>query len=358
MTKGFQKLGSTILLTAFIAAAVPQVTYSSPSLIQSNINIPSDWAQGEVIEAKDLNLITESIQGKYKESITRKELCGLAIKLYKALGGNNISVRGNSPFTDTQDEDIVLANNISIVYGTGEGKFLPDNTATREEVSVMLFRTLKAARPGQDYIARNEYIFSDNNAISTWAKEAVYYMQAAQIINGVGDSRFDPQKETTCEEAIIFVKRIFQKSGSPPVVSQNPDRDEDTPSRGGQQSTVDKLRALIPKEMGKPYQWGGAGPSSFDCSGLVYYLYGKLGINLPRVAATQATVGTYVARENLAYGDLVFFARDGKNINHVGIYVGNGQFVHAPQTGDVVRTTTLISGYYARTYYTARKVLE
>ncbi len=356
MTKRFYKLGSTILITAFLSTAIPQITYSSPALIQSNIDIPSDWAKAEVDKAKELNLVTDSIQGKYKQSITRKELCSLAINLYKALSGKEVSVQYNSPFSDTKDEDVVFANKIGIVYGTGDGTFLPDETATREEVSVILFRTLKAARSGQDYIARNEYMFSDNNMISVWAKEAVYYMHSVQIVNGVGDNKFNPQNETSCEESIIFVKRIFEKSGSKSV--QNLDRDKDTPSRGEQQSTADKLRTLIPNEMGKPYLWGGSGPDSFDCSGLVYYLYGKLDIKLPRVAASQASAGTYVAKENLIYGDLVFFARDGRNINHVGIYVGNGQFVHAPQSGDVVRATTLMSGYYARTYYTARRVID
>ena len=65
----------------------------------------------------------------------------------------------------------------------------------------------------------------------------------------------------------------------------------------------------------------------------------------------------YVAKEDLAYGDIVLFARDGKNINHAGIYVGNGEFVHSPQSGDVVRITTLMSGYYADCYFTARRVL-
>ena len=119
-----------------------------------------------------------------------------------------------------------------------------------------------------------------------------------------------------------------------------------------------KLEKLIPEEMGKPYQWGGTGPDSYDCSGLVYSLYGKIGISLPRVASAQAKVGIYVSKEDLTYGDLVFFARDGANVSHVGIYVGNGEFVHAPQTGDVVKKTTIMSGYYERTYYTSRRVIN
>jgi cell wall-associated NlpC family hydrolase len=90
----------------------------------------------------------------------------------------------------------------------------------------------------------------------------------------------------------------------------------------------------------------------------VYSLYGKLGFSLPRVARDQAKAGTYVSKEELTYGDLVFFARDGKNINHVGIYVGDGEFVHSPETGDVVKKSTLLSGYYAKGYYTARRVIK
>ena len=119
-----------------------------------------------------------------------------------------------------------------------------------------------------------------------------------------------------------------------------------------------KLAKLLAEEMGKPYKWGGPGPNGYDCSGLVYSIFGKLGISLPRTAREQATMGTYVSKDELQYGDLVLFARDGKNIHHVGIYVGDGVMVHSPQTGDVVRKTTIMSGYYERCYYTARRIIE
>jgi cell wall-associated NlpC family hydrolase len=96
--------------------------------------------------------------------------------------------------------------------------------------------------------------------------------------------------------------------------------------------------------LGVPYVWGGASPSGFDCSGLVMYVFAQLGISLPHYAAAQYGFGTPVARDQLQPGDLVFF--DG--LNHVGIYIGGGQMVHAPQTGDVVKITSLSdfgSGY-------------
>ncbi|MFL5964847.1 MAG: NlpC/P60 family protein [Gaiellaceae bacterium] len=91
------------------------------------------------------------------------------------------------------------------------------------------------------------------------------------------------------------------------------------------------------KYLGVPYVWGGATPSGFDCSGLVMYVYAQLGISLPHYAAGQYGFGTPVSRDQLQPGDLVFF--DG--LSHVGIYIGGGQMVHAPQTGDVVKISPL-----------------
>ena len=90
-------------------------------------------------------------------------------------------------------------------------------------------------------------------------------------------------------------------------------------------------------QLGKPYGWGAAGPSSFDCSGLTSFAYSAAGIALPRTTGGQAHVGAPVARANLLPGDLVFFYNGG----HVGIYVGGNKVVHAPTAGDVVKVTNI-----------------
>ena len=102
---------------------------------------------------------------------------------------------------------------------------------------------------------------------------------------------------------------------------------------------------------GTPYRWGGASPrTGFDCSGLVQYVYGRIGIELPHRAASQYGYGRHVARSALRPGDLVFFS----GLNHVGIYAGGDKFIHAPQRGTTVRWSRLSS---RRSFYGAVRLL-
>lgn len=91
--------------------------------------------------------------------------------------------------------------------------------------------------------------------------------------------------------------------------------------------------------LGRPYVFGGNGPDVFDCSGFTKFVYGHFGVNLPRVADAQAGAGSYVSRGNLQPGDIVCFGQG--YVHHVGIYVGDGCYIHAPHTGDVVKVSSL-----------------
>ncbi len=112
-----------------------------------------------------------------------------------------------------------------------------------------------------------------------------------------------------------------------------------------------QVAALAQQEEGVPYQYGGHSPLGFDCSGLVYYVYGKSGVSLPRTAQAQYDHTRRVARTDLKTGDLVFFF--GGNAMHVGLYIGDGWFVHAPETGKAVGGAWLNTGYWNDHYYGA-----
>ena len=105
--------------------------------------------------------------------------------------------------------------------------------------------------------------------------------------------------------------------------------------------------------LGVPYVWGGSSPSTgFDCSGFIMYVFAQVGLYLPHHAASQFAYGTPVSREQLEPGDLVFF--DG--LGHAGIYIGGGQFVHAPHTGDVVKISSIYDSWYAATWVGGRRL--
>ncbi len=105
--------------------------------------------------------------------------------------------------------------------------------------------------------------------------------------------------------------------------------------------------------IGTPYVWAGAAPGGFDCSGLVMYAYSRVGVSLPHSSYALWNVGVSVPRSQLESGDLVFFS----GLGHVGIYIGGGQFVHAPHTGDIVKVSSIDSGSYAYSYVGARRVI-
>ncbi len=128
-----------------------------------------------------------------------------------------------------------------------------------------------------------------------------------------------------------------------------------TPSTNKVQAVID----LAHKQLGKPYVWGAEGPNSFDCSGLIYYVYkNAAGITLPRTSSAQYSAGVAVSRSNLKAGDLIFSSTDGTgNITHVAIYVGDGQMIHAPRNGKNVEKVSINNSYWNKAYVGARRVL-
>lgn len=137
----------------------------------------------------------------------------------------------------------------------------------------------------------------------------------------------DPQKEPQVDQAV----------GKEPQVEGND---------SGKNSSIssNEIIAYAENFMGTPYEWGAVGPSTFDCSGFVQYVYSHFGVKLGRTTYDQIYNGEFVSRENLKPGDLVFFGTESPH--HVGIYVGNNTYIHAPRTGDVIKKSPLTRSDY------------
>ena len=124
-------------------------------------------------------------------------------------------------------------------------------------------------------------------------------------------------------------------------------------------SKREKITSLAKKKLGRRYVWGATGQkNTFDCSGFTKYVYKKNGIDIPRTSINQSKYGKYVSRENLKKGDLIFFdtSKQGKGyVNHVGIYLGNGKFIHASSAKKKVVITSLNKKFYSKRYKGARR---
>jgi murein DD-endopeptidase len=127
-------------------------------------------------------------------------------------------------------------------------------------------------------------------------------------------------------------------------------------SSGSTRTPADQAAGYALTMLGKPYRYGGAAPSGFDCSGLVLYSYRQAGLALPHSTEKQRAGSRAVKVAELRRGDLLFFNQEGKKYGHVGIYVGDGRFVHAPSSGKSVRTDRLDNPYWKKHLSEARRL--
>ena len=169
---------------------------------------PSSWARAEVDAALAAGIVPQALRSRYTQPATRAEFCALGVALYETVTGREIT--GRTAFQDTDDVNVEKLASLNVVGGVGDNRFDPDGLLTREQAAALLSRLAEAmGRP----LAAREPGFADSGAISGWALSAVGQMQAAQIMGGVGDNRFDPAGSYTREQSIISMLRLYEAAG-------------------------------------------------------------------------------------------------------------------------------------------------
>ncbi|MFN3689384.1 MAG: NlpC/P60 family protein [Fimbriimonadales bacterium] len=164
-----------------------------------------------------------------------------------------------------------------------------------------------------------------------------------------------PPKPKQVARASATQRASTSKPSAAKVANRNPSRAEIAASAAGE--TPSAVRRAL-GYLGARYRYGGSNARGFDCSGFTSYIYRQHGIRLPHSASAQYRLGKPVARNELQPGDLVFFRTRGRRVSHVGIYIGNGKFVHASSARGRVRIDTLDSGYYKQRYVGARRITQ
>lgn len=168
---------------------------------------------------------------------------------------------------------------------------------------------------------------------------------------------FNGNKAYVSKAFLSSEKPVVEETKEEPKEEPQQQEQQETPSYPTNSSAVETVVNAALAQVGKPYVWASSNPSvGFDCSGLTSYAFRQAGININRIAADQYSNGTPVSKDNLVRGDLVFFSYGG-GIGHVGLYIGNGQFVHAANysTGVIVSN---LNGYYSNVYAGAVRVIK
>lgn len=164
------------------------------------------------------------------------------------------------------------------------------------------------------------------------------------------------EKETKVDEFRLNKVLALAKCNSLDITEEvDTYDDENVQATSGANDSTHEIINYAHNFLGKPYVYGANGPNSFDCSGFTSYVFRHFGVTIPRTSQEQFGAGTLVAKSKLKAADLVFF-NTYSNIGHVGIYIGNGDFIHAASSGSV-KVSSLSEGYYNDRYAGARRLL-
>ncbi len=336
--------------TAITLSTIPAVSAANPNL--TPFTPEEQWAAMEVSAMEDL--IPAMVRSAPAAApLSRQGLCSLLMNSYKSLTGLTDGELGEPDvvFTDTADTDVLNAYHLDLINGRSAGIFAPDDAVSRQDFYTITVNLLEAVGyPYIDHIDMDLDIYSDADRIVAYAKQPIRALLCLEAITAEEGDALCPTGVVSSEEAVAVLERVmnfYTEWVKDPVEPQ--------PYLG------EEVAEFALKKLGCRYVRGGKGPRKFDCSGLVYYVYKNFGYTLKPGARNQwATLDQSVKKKDLLPGDLLFFSNNGRasGIFHVGIYIGNGQFIHAANPRKGVVINGINDAWYAKRYLGAKRAIE
>jgi peptidoglycan DL-endopeptidase CwlO len=360
-------LATTIQATpAFANPEVPPVTNGQIDAMELNIdNFETKIQQldnGIALAMEKSQILNEKIvtqQGKIKETEIEIKKADEDFANHKEVYSErlkSIQVKGNQSVV-TYAELLLSAGSVSEFFNrfTAISKIIENDNELLEGLREKEVTLKEAKEQLQNHI--NELEKSKVELASEQKQIEENKNQIQQDLEAAKGTLKDLMAQ---QEAELAAQRAASEETAPEIQQQSQTQASEvakasTPSVAApnvtNSATANSVIATAKQYLGVPYVWGGSTPSGFDCSGFTSYVYRSVGISLPRTSRAQQNVGTRISLSQVQPGDLVF---RGSPAYHVGIYIGGGQYIHAPQTGDVVK----IAPFNPSKFSTASRVLQ
>ena len=314
-----------------------------------------DRSLGGAVEAYNLaNVRLHKIEGDLREN--KKQLTIARSNLNVAQ--KSLAARLVTAYTSTQDN-----STLAVLLGSSSFEDMLNrveeinSTSSQDASIVQQVKSSKAAIQRHQLELRNAHAQQQQVVAQRAAQKQHIESQLAQRRQLLSSIRGEIVRIKAAEAAqqrqlqAAAQARLASAPPSPPVTGVGVGASTPEGSTVAPPNVHGGVVGIAMHYLGVPYVWGGASPRGFDCSGLVMYVFAQIGVSLPHSSYAQYNMGTPVSISQLQPGDLVFFA----GASHVGIYIGGGQFIHAPHTGDVVKISSL-SGWYSAEFAGGRRI--
>jgi peptidoglycan DL-endopeptidase CwlO len=313
-----------------------------------------DRSLGAAVEAYNLaNVRLQKIEGDLRENKRQLKLARRNLKLAQ----DSLAHRLVSAYTSTQDN-----STLAVLLGSTSFADLLDrveaiNSTSRQDASIVQQVTSFKAAIQQNRIKLRNARAEQQRVVGEKAaqKQRIESQLAArrQLLSSIRGEIARMRAAEAAQQRQLEATARARLAGyeNPPAEGVGVTASTPEGSTVAPPNTHGGVVGIAMRYLGVPYVWGGSSPRGFDCSGFVMYVFAQIGVSLPHSSYAMYGMGIPVSYSQLQPGDLVFFA----GASHMGIYIGGGQFVHAPHTGDVVKISSM-SGWYSSTFVGGRRI--